>query len=484
MSVAGGARAPEHVDAVVVGARPAGAAVAATLARAGRRVVALDRAHFPSDTLSTHLLFAGGMAELARIGALECVEAVGAPRLPDALLSGAGLTVRARYTPVDGIDYGMCVRRVGLDAALVETARAAGAEVRERARVTELVWDDGRVDGVRYEDGDRDTFELRAPLVVGADGRRSTVARLVGATAPHRWNRNGRACFYAYLDDPRDDWRETAAQWREGRELGTAFPCDGGLLLVLLMPPVERAGEFRADLDGAWDRTVAAIPGLRERLEGCTRVSKVRSAIDTTSYFRRSAGSGWALAGDAGHFKDPVTAQGIRDAVRFGRLLAEAAAPVLDDSARLDRALAHWECRRDRDCIETYAWTNVLGRATPMSALEVELYRAAAEDPELATRVLDVFSRTQRPARAVPVRLGLQLSMRAVRRPGAELRAVSRALAGELRDGVESRLQRIKVTYEGASSWVLRPKSDQAAAASRGRAAGERLAPRPSGVAR
>lgn len=412
--------APERVDAVVVGARPAGSATAIALARAGRRVVALDRARFPSDTLSTHLLFAGAVAELGRVGALDRVLEVGAPRLPDALMSGAGETVRAQYTPVDGIDYGMCVRRPGLDAALVATARAAGADVREHARVTNLITRAGRVEGVRWSDGDGRERELRAPLVVGADGRRSTVARLVGAERPYRSNENGRACFFAYLEDPHASWRGTAAQWREGRELGTAFPCDDGLLLVLLMPPRERAAQFRADLDSEWDRTVAAIPGLVERLEGCTRVTKVRSAVDTTSYFRRSSGRGWALPGDAGHFKDPVTAQGIRDALRYGRLLGEAAAGALDQGPRaLDRALRRWERRRERDCLDAYIWTNLLGRAEPMTAFEQELHRAAARDPEIARRVLDVFSRKRRAARAVPVGLGVRLALRALLSPAA-----------------------------------------------------------------
>jgi flavin-dependent dehydrogenase len=436
--------APERADAIVVGARPAGAATAAALARAGRRVVALDRGAFPSDTLSTHLLFAGGVAELARLGALGRVEAVGAPRMPEALMGGAGVTVRARYTPVDGIAYGMCVRRPGLDAALVATAREAGAEVRERSRVTDLVWDGGRVAGVRWEDADRRPHELRAPLVAGADGRRSTVARLVGAERPYRSNANGRACFYAYLEDPHDDWRGTAAQWRAGRELGTAFPCDGGLTLVLLMPPVERAPAFRAGLDAEWDRTVAAIPGLRERLDGCTRASKVRSAVDTTSYFRCSSGPGWALPGDAGHFKDPVTAQGIRDALRFGRLLGEAAAESLDDPRALERALRRWERRRDRECLETYAWTNTLARAEPMTALEEEVYRAAARDPELATRVLDVFSRARRPAQALPLRRGAALAIRAIRRPGTRPAAVLRAVRQELLGSIALRGERMR----------------------------------------
>jgi menaquinone-9 beta-reductase len=439
--------APERADAVVVGARPAGSAAAAALARAGRRVVALDRARFPSDTLSTHLLFAGAVAELKRAGALERVLEVGAPPLPEAVMGGGGVTVRAGYTPVDVVDYALCVRRPGLDAALVATARAAGAEVREGARVTGLVREGGRVAGVRWAERDGAEHELRAPVVIGADGRSSGVAREVGAEEPHTWNRNGRSCHFAYFEDPaNDEWRSTAAQWREGRSLGTAFPCDGGLLLVLLMPPRERA-EQKFD----WDTEVAALPSLRERLEGSKRVTKVRSALDTTSYFRRSAGPGWALAGDAGHFKDPVTAQGIRDALRFGRLLGEAVAPVLGDGPRaIDRALRRWERRRDRECAETYAWTNTLGRAAEMSPLEVELYRAAAADPEIARRVLDVFSRTRRPASAVPMRLGAKLAGRALRRGGANRGEVLRAAAGELRDAATMQAFRLRAATAAA----------------------------------
>jgi flavin-dependent dehydrogenase len=428
-------RAPERADAVVVGARPAGTATAVALASAGRHVVVLDRAGFPSDTLSTHLMFAGGVAELARTGVLEAVLALGAPPMPEALMSGAGIEVRAGYTPVEGIDYALCVRRTGLDAALVARAREAGADVREHTRATDLVWREGRVAGVRGEG-----FEIHAPLVVGADGRRSTVARLVGASEPYRSNANGRACFFAYLSDPHASWRGVAAQWRGGRELGTAFPCDGGLTLVLLMPPVEHAARFRADLDSEWERTIDLLPGLRERLDGCERVTKIRSAVDTTSYFRRSSGPGWALPGDAGHFKDPVTAQGIRDALRFGRLLGETAARELDAGpGALDRALRLWERDRELECLETYAWTNGLARAEPMTPIEIELYRAAAADPALATRVLDVFSRTRRPAEAVPLRLGARMTWRALRRPDAQPRAVLRAAGRELRDALRLR---------------------------------------------
>ena len=259
--------AAEHADAVIVGARCAGSATAIALARAGRRVVALDRVSFPADTISTHLLWPGGVAELQALDALERVMAIGAPALPNALAAAGAITVRGTYTPVEGIDYALCVRRTGLDAELVAGAREAGAEVREGAQVTALLTDDGRVAGVRWRDRDNRERELRAPLVIGADGRRSTVARLLGADRRHRACASGRACFYAYWNDERPDWRTTAAQWREGAELGTAFPCDDGLLLVLLQPPLARVREFRADLAGAYERTCAAIPGLAERLK-------------------------------------------------------------------------------------------------------------------------------------------------------------------------------------------------------------------------
>ncbi|MDQ3758819.1 MAG: FAD-dependent monooxygenase [Actinomycetota bacterium] len=434
---------PERADAVIVGARCAGSAAAIALARAGRSVVALDRARFPSDTLSTHQLWPGGVAELKRLGALERVEALGAPRLPEALAGWGGLEIRGTYTPVDGIDYGLCVRRPGLDAALVETAREAGAEVLERCTASALVRRGGRVAGVRYRDPEGGEREILAPLVVGADGRRSLVAREVGVEDAVLESANGRGCYFAYWHDARPEWCRVAAQWRRGEDLATAFPCDGGLVLVLLMPPVARAHQFKGNIEGEYERTVAAIPELRARLDGCERRSKVRHTNSTASYFRRSSGPGWALPGDAGHFKDPITAQGIRDALRFGRLLGEAAGPVLDDPRALDRALKGWERRRNRECLETYQWTNRVARAEAMNPIEAELYRQAASDTEVGRALADVFSRSVRPGELLTARLLARLAGRALTRPGADRREVLRVVRRELADGLRDRVQRL-----------------------------------------
>ncbi|GAA0835928.1 NAD(P)/FAD-dependent oxidoreductase [Streptosporangium amethystogenes subsp. fukuiense] len=428
----------EHADVVIAGARCAGSAAATALARQGRRVIAVDPARFPSTTVSTHLLFAGGVAELARVGALERVEKAGAPRLSRAHVGGPGLDAGGGYTPVDGIDYGMCVRRAALDTALVETARESGAEIREGHRVIDLLWERDRAVGVRVRDPKGQEYEIRAHLVVGADGRRSTVARLVGAEHPRITHANGRACYYAYYEDPRDEWRSTAAMWLTGYELGNAFPCDGGLAMVLLMPPVERVADFRGNLEAEFDRTVGLVPGLAARLEGCTRTTKIVSSAEHPSYFRRSSGPGWVLVGDAGHFKDPVTAQGIRDAVRFGRLLGETAA-VLDDQVALDRATRAWERKRDEQCVHTYHWTNLLGRGDGLAHVQFELLRALIGGPRGVRGLLEVYSRIRDPRETLAVNGLARAAVRALRHNPAERTAVLAGVGSAVRELAQNR---------------------------------------------
>ncbi|MGW5573663.1 NAD(P)/FAD-dependent oxidoreductase [Nocardia thailandica] len=430
----------ERADVVVVGARCAGAATAIPLAEAGRRVVVLDAAGLPSDTLSTHLLWPAGVAELRRLGALDAVAELGAPPLTEAFAEGAGFGIASAFPAVDGIDYALCVRRTGLDAALARTAAAAGADVRPRSRVHALLWDGERCAGVRYADADGRFREIRARLVVGADGRRSTVAREVGAERPFHLVPSGRECYFAYWRDRADAPRHIAAQWRDGADLGTAFPCDGGLLLSLVQPPVSDSPRGPGEAERRYAAAIDRLPALARRLEGCERVGRVRSATGIASYFRASAGPGWALPGDAGHFKDPVTAQGIRDALHYGRLLGAAAARVLDDPAALDAALREWERRRITECREIFHWTNRLARGEAMRPLEIELYRSATADPDLAALTAGIFSRTRRPGELQTPRRAVRLAAGAVRHQRDRLPAVLTDIARELRQAVADRV--------------------------------------------
>lgn len=412
----------EEFDVVIVGARVSGTAAAIALAERGVKVLAIDATPFGSDTLSTHLLWPSTIAEIHAVGALPEVLALGAPRLPlaEAILDDIGW--RVGYPPYDGIDYAMCLRRSKLDPVLVETARRAGAELRDECTATRLLWSGKRVNGVVYTDASGHEHEVRASLVVGADGRRSFVAEQVGARLPYRSKPSGRACFFAYWTDPHEDLRHIASQWRIGGLLGTAFPCDDGQLLSLLQPPVGMAEDFKGrKAKEAYLAGIQALPGLAARLEGCEMVGPVRSATDIESYFRRSTGPGWALVGDAGHFKDPVTAQGIRDAMRYGRLLGEAAAPALGahggvDIAALDTATKEWARKRELDCMEIYQWTNMLAAGAPPTPIEYEVYYRARENPAYALTFTGVFSRTRRPADMTRVDALVQMTGKALRR--------------------------------------------------------------------
>lgn len=424
---------------MIVGARCAGSAAAIALARRGRRVVALDGAGFPSDTLSTHLMFPSHWAELERLGARRRVLELEPPLYPRSSLCIPGTELDGAYRPYDGIAVGSCVRRPGLDLALVETAREAGAEVRERTRVVDLVRErGGRVAGVRWKRRDGEEGAIGARLVIGADGRRSTVARLVGAREHHR-RPNRRMMAFAYYEDPRPELRDTATQWRAGDDLVTVFPCDGGLAIVLLMPPLSRIGEFKADATAAFEANVARVEPLAERLEGCTRAGKVRLSFSHPAFFRHSQGPGWALTGDAGHFKDPVTAQGIRDAVRFGRLLGEAVAPCLEDPAALDRALAAWESDRDAQCLPMYQWSNLLGNGDAISPIERAAYRWFARRPDGAAELLAIFSRQRDPRRSFSPSRVLRWIAAAARDPEVD----NRELAATVRRDLRRELERI-----------------------------------------
>jgi flavin-dependent dehydrogenase len=420
----------ERVDVVIVGARLAGCAVAAPLARAGRRVVVLDRMGFPSDQLSTHLLMPAGTSELAQLGALPRILALRPSLVHWVHVEAEGIIARERLRPAaDGIDFGVCVPRDLQDVQLVQAAREQGAEVREHCSVESLRWRAGRVAGVRYRDGEGAEHELASTLVVGADGRRSTVAAQVGAWTPYRISRNGRGLVFRYLDDPLDGQieAETYYQWREGKSFAFAFPTTPvGKLLVLLMGHRDEAGEARRDPEEYWQRKLDEHPGLAHRVAGAPPGTKLRSTGETPAFFRASSGPGWALAGDAGHFKDPVTGQGMRDAMFAGRTLAQCLLPVLDDPDAVDRATRVWEADRDRECLPAYHFANSDTRVERQSGVICELLRDAGRstDPDIT----DLFGRARTPQEVAP------------------LPRLARALGAALWHGEQPRLETLRRT--------------------------------------
>jgi len=387
----------EHHDVVIVGGRLAGTTAAAALARSGRDVVVLERATFPSDTLSTHVLFAGGVEEMRRMGAFERIAALDPSYMRHLQVHFEGETLMdEHWGPIGTTNYVWCIPRPLQDVVLVDTAREHGADVREGTEFLDVVWRGGRVSGVRYRDADGRERELGAKLVIGADGRKSSVAARVGAWQPYRASKNGRGLVFRYMDDPRMDTQlgETLSQWRDGTSVCMTFPsAPRPRLVALVMGPAADVARARKDPEGVWAEFERRHPGWAQRIAGATNLSKLRSTGDVPAFFRPSSGPGWALAGDAGHFKDPVIGQGQRDALWMGRTLGEAVAPVLDDPGALDVATRRWEQARDAECLSAYHFANLETRIQEQSPVLKEAARQSlhSRDPDLS----DVFQRAR-----------------------------------------------------------------------------------------
>lgn len=376
-------------DAIVVGARCAGSPTAMLLARAGHRVLLIDRAAFPSDTLSTHLIHQPGVAALARWGLLETLRASGCPPLNRAVYEVADVRLEGCARGVDGQRAGYSPRRHVLDAILVEAATAAGAELRENCRVTRLLYDDtGRVIGVEGHHGGR-RFSERAHLVIGADGMRSTVARL--ARAPYTVRDPKLTCaYYSY-------WAGVPAALELYESTGSwvaAVPTHDDATLVLTYFPQSRFEDVRVDADRAHrDRIRATAPALDERLRGKEQVERLRGTGDQQNFFRQAAGPGWALVGDAGHHKDSITARGISDAFFQAESLAGRVGERLGgDPALLDQALRRYAEDRDATLMPGYESTLAVARLAPPHDRRLALLRAVQTVPELTSIYFDMVA--------------------------------------------------------------------------------------------
>ena len=378
-------------DAVVVGGRVAGASTALLLARAGHRVAVVDRVRFPSDTLSTHLIWPSGVIQLQRWGLLEAIEDAGTPMLSTIRNDVDGIAFEMPVWTESGVEAVCAPRRTVLDPAILGAAERAGADVFEGVTVDGLSRDGrGRVDGVVGHRDDGQPLHIAAGLVVGADGWRSRVARDAGAAACDQ-REPSNAVHYAYwsgLDD-----RGVELWFRSHGLMAGVFPTNGGACVYVNCRSA-RSGELRSDLDRNYLRFVAeAAPDLAARLATATRTSPVRGTPGLPGFVRQAYGPGWVLVGDAGCTNDPASAHGITAALRDAELAALAIDAGRRDPATADEALQAFQAARDRSrvlydlgwAMASYEW-DAPAMLDLQARFSVELIREAQETADLPTR--------------------------------------------------------------------------------------------------
>jgi flavin-dependent dehydrogenase len=373
-------------DVVVVGGRVAGSATAMLLARLGHDVVVVDQASFPSDTVSTHSLARSGVVQLRRWGLLDDVLDSGAPAIRQVTFNAGGESVSRTVKEKAGVDFLVAPRRYVLDTILATAAERAGAEVCPGVTVTGLQRDGrGRVVGVQGHDHTGARVELGARFVVGADGLGSRVARLVGA-AVNEAGRAGGAAQYAYYAGGR--WVGFEFFVAE-RSFAGVFPTHDGQACIWVLNP---AADARAVRRRATSRVEAfgqllerSHPELAERLRQARRTSPVQGMLRQPNQLRQAFGPGWALVGDAGYYRDAITAYGMSDAFRDAELLAVALDEALGGNAEETTALAAYQQQRDQALRDIFEITCRLAAYPPVPTfIGLQKQLSAAIDREAA----------------------------------------------------------------------------------------------------
>jgi flavin-dependent dehydrogenase len=373
-------------DVVIVGARVAGSATAMLLARLGHDVVVVDQASFPSDTVSTHSIARSGVVQLRRWGLLDAVLGSGAPAIRQVTFNAGGESISRTIKDKAGVDCLVAPRRYVLDTILATAAQRAGAEVRPGVTVTGVQRDGrGRVVGVSGHDRAGAPVEIAARHIIGADGLGSRVAGLVGAPDNEVRPAGGAAQYTYYSGIPWSGIEFFVAN----RSFAGVFPTHDGQACIWVCTPAADAKAVRRRTRSrveAFDQLLErSAPRLAERLRKARRTSSVQGMLRQPNQLRQAFGPGWALVGDAGYYRDAVTAYGISDAFRDAELLAVALDQALGDAKQEPAALAGYQQQRDQALREIFELTCRLA-AYPAVPTFIELQKqlSAAIDREAA----------------------------------------------------------------------------------------------------
>ncbi len=379
-------------DAIVVGARCAGSPVAMLLARKGYRVLLVDKATFPSDTMSTHLLHPPAVAALESWGLLDTLIATGCPPVNTYSFDFGPVAISGSPRAVEGIAHGYCPRRTVLDKILADAAVDAGAELREGFTVEEVLLSGDEVSGIRgHEKGGPDVTE-RARVVIGADGRHSLVAKTVRPDQYHE-RPSRQVMYYAYWSGlPAEGFDVTVRA--ESKRGWAAVQTHEDLTVLPFGWPVEEFKANRGDIEGNFFAALDLAPEFAERVRAAKRESKFIGSAELPGYFRKPFGPGWALLGDAGYHKNPITAMGINDAFRDAAFVATALDDAFADRRAFEKGMTDYQEARDRDALPVYEFTDDFALLEPPPPQMQQLFGAMQGNQEAMDDFVSVQAAT------------------------------------------------------------------------------------------
>ncbi|HEU4932679.1 MAG TPA: NAD(P)/FAD-dependent oxidoreductase [Pyrinomonadaceae bacterium] len=378
-------------DAIIVGARCAGSPLAMLLARKGYRILLLDRASFPSDTISTHHIHQPGVAHLKRWGLLEKLRASNCPPTKTIKFDVGPFALAGSPPPANGNAEAYAPRRRVLDKILVDAAVDAGAELRERFTVEELTTDGESITGIRGRDANGSTVTEHARIVIGADGARSMVANAVNA--PVYFDRGMLTCnYYSYWSGVQHEGVELYP--RDGRTI-VVDKTNDGLSMICIVFPKEEFDRVRSNIEGEYLRTIQQnAPTLFERMKNGRREERFAGTGFLPNFFRQPYGNGWALVGDAGYVKDPILAQGITNSFSHAEMLAEALDQAFLGLREMEDALADYEYNRNDEVRAMFEHNCQLAMLKPPPPEMVTLLNALRGNPVEIGRFLGTVAGT------------------------------------------------------------------------------------------
>jgi 2-polyprenyl-6-methoxyphenol hydroxylase-like FAD-dependent oxidoreductase len=400
---------PPDYDVVIAGASLAGCATAILLGRAGASVALVEKSPDPRAFKRTcsHFIQASGVPALERLGLL------------DPIIAAGGLRSRMRaWTPWGWIEapparagQAVNLRRELLDPLLRETAASTpGVDLMLGQGAHRLLREGEVIRGLAVRDREGQETELRARLVVGADGRDSHVAKLAEVsekTLPH-----GRFAYGAYFDGPPAAPDHASTIWMLDPHWAAAFPTDSGLVFYAAMPTKDRLPEFRRDPGAALTSFVASIPEAPP-IQVSRLASDVLGKIEMPNRVRVPVAPGLALAGDAALAVDPLFGIGCGWALQSAEWLAESVTPALHGAEPLQSGLDRYR-RRHRKELRGHAFlVNDYATGRPISWSERMLFSAAARDPEVAAAFDELGTRRVKPGRMLATTLPRAISVNA-----------------------------------------------------------------------